>query len=79
MDNDVVQAIARYVEETMGSEGFCYVSAVVANCKMLALELEMQEKNPVVLDIDVLVAAAYLHDITTVAYGFVDHHVKSAE
>jgi HD superfamily phosphodiesterase len=79
MDTDVVQAVARYVEETMGSEGFRYVSAVVANCKMLAVELEMQEDHPVSLDTDALVIAAYLHDISTVAYGFQDHHVKSAE
>ena len=79
MDTDVVQAVARYVDEIMGSEGFRYVSAVVANCKMLAVELEMQEDHPVVLDTDALVIAAYLHDISTVTHGFQDHHIKSAE
>ena len=79
MDTDVVQAVAHYVEKTMGSEGFHYVSAVVANCKMLAVQLEMEEDCPVSLDTDALVIAAYLHDISTVAHGFQDHHVKSAE
>jgi len=79
MSNDVVQAVAHYVEETMGSEGFRYVSAVVANCKMLAVQLETQEDHPVSLDTDALVIAAYFHDISTVAHGFLDHHMKSAE
>ncbi len=78
MDIDVVQAIAHYVEETMGSGGFRYVSAVVANCKMLAVQLEMGDR-PVSLDTDALVMAAYLHDISTVTHGFQDHSVKSAE
>jgi HD superfamily phosphodiesterase len=79
MDTDVMQAVAHYVEEAMGSEGFRYVSAVVANCKMLAVQLEMQEDHPVLFDTDALVIAAYLHDISTVTHGFQDHHVKSAE
>ena len=79
MDTDVMQAVAHYVEETMGREGFRYVSAVVANCKMLAVQLEMQEDHPVALDTEALVMAAYLHDISTVAHGFQDHHMKSAE
>jgi HD superfamily phosphodiesterase len=79
MDTDVVQAVAQYVEKTMGREGFRYVSAVVANCKMLAVQLEMQEDHPVSLDTDALVIAAYLHDISTVAHGFQNHHVKSSE
>jgi HD domain len=45
MDTEVVHSVARYAEETMGSEGFRYISAVVANCKMLALELEMQKHD----------------------------------
>ena len=79
MDTDVMQAVAHYVEETMGRESFRYVSAVVANCKMLAVQLEMQEDHPVSFDTDALVIAAYLHDISTVAHGFQDHHVRSAE
>src|SRR5215468_4164367 len=79
MDTDVVQAVAHYVEKTMGREAFRYVSAVVANCKMLAVQLEMQEDDAVSLDTDALVIAAYFHDISTVAHGFHDHHVKSAE
>jgi hypothetical protein len=79
MDIDVVQVVAHYVEEIMGHEGFRYVSTVVANCKMLAVQLEMQEDSPISLDTDALVMAAYLHDISTVTDGFQDHHVKSAE
>jgi HD superfamily phosphodiesterase len=79
MDTDVMQAVAHYVEKTMGHEGFRYVSAVVANCKMLAAQLEMQEDHPVSLDTDALVIAAYLHDISTVAHGFQEHHIKSSE
>lgn len=79
MDTEIVQAVARYAEEVMGQEGFRYVSAVVANCKMLALELEAQEENAVTLDIDALSIAAYLHDISTIAHGYPDHHLKSAE
>jgi HD superfamily phosphodiesterase len=79
METDIVQAVARYAEETMGQEGFHYVSAVVANCKMLALELETLEENSVTLDLDALVIAAYLHDISTVTHGYQNHHVKSAE
>ena len=81
MDTGVVQAVARYAEETMGDEGFRYVSAVVANCKMLALELEAQAEDDSegALDTDALVVAAYLHDISTVSHGFQNHHIKSAE
>jgi HD superfamily phosphodiesterase len=79
MDTDIVQAVARYAEEVMGEEGFRYVSAVVANCKMLALELEAQEENPVSVDMDALVISAYLHDISTVEHGFAGHPQKSAE
>jgi HD superfamily phosphodiesterase len=78
MDSDVVQAVAKYAEEVLGNEGFRYVSAVVANCKMLAWELQAQEEVPTV-DMEALVVAGYLHDISTVAHGFQDHHRKSAE
>jgi HD superfamily phosphodiesterase len=78
MDTEVVQAVSHYAEEVLGEEGFRYVSAVVANSKMLALELEAGEDAPSV-DMETLVIAAYLHDISTVAHGFHDHHHKSAE
>ena len=83
MNTDVVQSVARYAEEVLGSEGFRYVSAVVASCKMLALQLEAEEESeggqtPVV-DGDALVVAAYLHDISTAEHGYADHQVKSAE
>lgn len=80
MDTDIVQVVARYAEEVLGNEGFRYVSAVVANCKLLALELlEEQEETDRSLDQEALVIAGYLHDISTVAYGFHEHHLKSAE
>ncbi|GCE20385.1 HD domain-containing protein [Dictyobacter kobayashii] len=79
MDADVVQAAAQYAEEVMGGEGFRYVSAVVANCKMLALELEAQEDQAFAINTDALIIAGYLHDISTVTHGFQDHQVKSAE
>lgn len=79
MDTDIVQAVAHYTEEILGEEGFRYVSAVVANCKMLALELEAQEDNTTPADMEALVIAGYLHDISTVAHGFNDHHRQSSE
>ena len=79
IEKDVIPAVARHVEEVMGKEGFRYVSAVVANCKMLALELESQENWTETIDSEVLIPAAYLHDISTVAHGFHEHHLKSAE
>ena len=78
MDTELIQAVAQYAEEVMGAEGFRYVSAVVANCKMLALELEAQEENTEI-DTEALTIAAYLHDISTVEHGFQNHHSKSAE
>jgi HD superfamily phosphodiesterase len=80
MDSEVVQSVAQYAEDVLGAEGFRYVSAVVANCKMLALELEVQEDpEPVYVDSDALVVAGYLHDISTIEHGFQNHHLKSAE
>jgi len=79
MDNAIVQAVADYAETILGKEGYRYISAVVANCKMLALELEEQKEDISVLDMDALIIAAYLHNISTSEYGFPDHHLKSAE
>jgi HD superfamily phosphodiesterase len=79
MDTEIVLATTRYAEEVMGAEGFRYVSAVVANCKLLALELESPPDSPHPLDQDALIISAYLHDISTIAHGFQDHHLKSAE
>jgi HD superfamily phosphodiesterase len=74
-----VQAVADHAETVLGKEGFHYISAVVANCKMLTAELEQSEEDTGTPDIDALVIAAYLHNISTVEYGFKDHHLKSAE
>lgn len=83
MDTGVVQSVARYTEEVLGSEGFRYASAVVANCKMLALQIEALEESEEgqssALDSDALIIAAYLHDISTAAHGYADHQIKSAE
>jgi HD superfamily phosphodiesterase len=75
IDMEVVPAVAKYVEDVMSQERFRHVSAVVANCKMLVAELEETGD----LDLDALIIAGYLHDISTVAHGFHDHHLKSAE
>jgi HD superfamily phosphodiesterase len=79
MDNNIVQAVADHAETVLGKEGFHYISAVVANCKMLTAEMEEQEGGTGALDIDALEIAAYLHNISTVEYGFANHHLKSAE
>lgn len=77
MDSDVTQAVADYVEQTLGKESYQFICAVVANCKMLALELEDDEASE--LDMEALVQAAYLHNISTAEYGYKDHHIRSAE
>ena len=74
-----IHAVAQYAEKTLGSEGFRYVSIVVANCKMLALQREAQDENDTEpVDMDALVLAAYLHDISTASQGFQQHQVASA-
>jgi len=75
IDVEVVPAVAKYVEDMLSQERFHHVSAVVANCKMLVAELEDTGD----LDMDALIIAGYLHDISTVTHGFHDHHFKSAE
>lgn len=86
---DVVQTAAQYVEETVGKEKFRYVSSVVATCKMLALEMEAQPETPgddatattaaATVDMDALVLAAYLHDISSVEKSIQDHLHASTE
>jgi len=75
----IVQAVADHAERILGKEGFQYTSAVVANCKMLAAELEERGEDTSALDMDALVIAAYLHNISTIEHGFHNHHLKSAE
>jgi HD domain len=79
MDTDIVQAVARYTEDALGEEGFRYVSAVVANCKMLAWELEAQEEADPPIHMEALVIASYLHDISAAQQGLKDNQQKSAE
>ena len=79
MESEVVQAVAEYTESVMGQEGFRYISAVVATCKMLALELENADAQANALNMDVLVISAYLHNISTIEFGFQEHQVKSAQ
>jgi len=75
IDVEVVSAVARYTEDMLSQEGYLHVSAVVANCKMLVAQLE----DTCDVDMDALIIAGYLHDISTTTYGFHDHHLKSAE
>lgn len=79
IDMGVVSAAAQYAEEVLSKEGFRHVSAVVANCKMLVAEIEGQGGENSNIDLNVLILAGYLHDISTAAQGFHDHHVKSAQ
>ena len=80
METGITSTVAQYVEEVVGKESFRYISAVVANCKMLALELESQDDAGTIetIDSEALVFAGYLHDISRVVHGFQDHHLKSA-
>ncbi len=76
----IMQAVAQYAEKTLGNEGFRYVSIVVANSKMLALQREaLDESDAATVDMDALVLAAYLHDISTTSQGFQQHHIASAQ
>ena len=79
MESEILQAVAEYAESVMGQEGFRYISAVVATCKMLALELEGTDEETNKIHMDALVISAYLHNISTIEFGFQDHQVKSAE
>ena len=79
MDKEVVQAVAEYAQKVLGQEGFRYTSAVVANCKMLTAELDGRGEDISAVDMDALIIAAYLHNISTVEHGFHNHHLKSAE
>ena len=72
MESELQDAIRQYVLEMIGPEGLIYASKVVANCKMLAVD------QPGV-DMDALIMAAYLHDISTGVYGKQDHNRRSAE
>jgi HD superfamily phosphodiesterase len=78
MESEIVQAVAQYAESVMGQDGFRYISAVVATCKMLALELDDVEQTDA-LNMEALVISAYLHNISTIESGFSDHQIKSAE
>src|SRR5579875_86927 len=80
MESEIIRAVAEHAESVMGQEGFRYISAVVATCKMLALQLEGEEDGAASdLNMEALVVSAYLHNISTIEHGFHDHHVKSAE
>jgi HD superfamily phosphodiesterase len=79
MDKAIVQAAADYAEKVLGNEGFHYINAVVANCKMFAAELDEGEEDISALDMDALIISAYLHNISTAEFGFPNHHLKSSE
>jgi len=72
MEPELQDAIIQYVQEMLGPEGVVSISGIVANCKMLAVDQEG-------VDMDALVMAAYLHDISTGVYGKQEHHRRSAE
>jgi len=80
----LLHAVTQYAEKTLGNEGFRYASVVVANAKMLALQHEAQMEETSkgereTVDMDALVIAAYLHDISTPSQGFQQHSVASAQ
>ena len=79
MDDAIVQAVANYAEKVLGKEGFNYTCVVVANCRMLVAELEEENKEIHSPDMNALIIAAYLHNISAAEFGYSDHHVKSAE
>ncbi len=85
METGVASTVAQHAQSVLGKERYRYVSAVVANCKMLALALESQEEaeensgTREAIDLEALIIAAYLHDISTVAHSFHDYQLKSAE
>ncbi len=79
MDNAIVQAAADFAEKVLGKEGFNYISAVVANCRMLAAELDEEGEDISSLDMQALIIAAYLHNVSTMDFGFPDQHLNSAE
>jgi len=80
MESEIVPAVAQHVENIVGKEGFRYISTVVANCKMLALQLEATEdETAAAIDTEALIIAAYLHDISTGSHGYHDHHLTSAD
>lgn len=79
MKTDIIHAAAQYAEGVLGGDGLRYVSAVVANCKMLALQLEAVEEPAAPIDMDALIVAAYLHDVSNVAHSSPDHLRRSAD
>lgn len=86
---EIVPTVAQYAEQVLGKEKFRYVSAVVASCKMLALQLEAgQEQDEAgdaaesaspAVDMEALIIAAYLHDISVAECGVEEHQRMSAE
>jgi len=79
IDMGVVSAVAQHAEEVLSKDGFRHVCAVVATCKMLAAEIEGQSEEKRNIDLNALILAGYLHDISTATHGFQGHHIKSAE
>ncbi len=75
----LLSAVTQYAEKTLGNEGFRYASVVVANAKMLALQGEQDEGEGETVDMDALIVAGYLHDISTPMQGFQQHNVTSAQ
>lgn len=85
---EIVPTVAQYAEQVLGKEKFRYVSSVVASCKMLALQLEAgqeqdepdtTESASPTIDMEALIIAAYLHDISVAECGVEEHQRMSAE
>lgn len=82
---EIVPTVAQYAEQVVGKEKFRYVSAVVASCKMLALQLEQDasgdtaEQIDPAIDMEALIIAAYLHDISVTECNVEEHLRASAE
>jgi len=85
---EIVPTVAQYAEQVLGKEKFRYVSSVVASCKMLALQLEAgqeqaepdtTESASPAIDMEALIIAAYLHDISVAECGVEEHQRMSAE
>jgi HD superfamily phosphodiesterase len=86
---EIVPTVAQYAEQALGKEKFRYVSSVVASCKMLALQLESEQEQDEgdseaenaspAIDMEALIIAAYLHDISASEHGAEEHQRMSAE
>lgn len=76
MGNDVLRSAAHHVETVLEPENFRYINMLVANCRLLALEVEAEDAQKVALD--ALILAAYFHNISTATGESQHYHLQSA-